>query len=270
MEPTPTSSTQSTLATPAQLAAGARRNYVLEQLGVEALYSVKDAPGAAPAMRVYTPLVAEHDAGQATLSASAPSAHVGTADGAHRQPRDSSQIAALRAGLARTPEGKSQSAQKDSLEEVSRSELVSTQTNDEPAVSFQLLIAATGRWLWVERLSAGLIRKDQLQLIQAMGRAIDGPRVSIKHVQFDWPMLSHPQLPQDLSAAKQSVAGQLQRLAREASASGLVLLGESTGELVSEALSLTRITLPATTDMLQMPGLKRDAWHVLRHHVASD
>ena len=139
-----------------------------------------------------------------------------------------------------------------------------------PSVTFQLLIASTGRWLWAEVLSDGLIRQEQLQLIQAMGRVLDGPKVAIKHLQFDWPMASHPQLPKDINAAKQSVAGQLQRLAKDASASGLIILGDEAMPFISEAINLTRLEVPSTVTMLQEPQRKRDAWAVIKPHVIAD
>ena len=139
-----------------------------------------------------------------------------------------------------------------------------------PSVTFQLLIASTGRWLWAEVLSDGLIRQEQLQLIQAMGRVLDGPKVAIKHLQFDWPMASHPQLPKDINAAKQSVAGQLQRLAKDASASGLIILGDEAMPFISEAINLTRLEVPSTVAMLQEPQRKRDAWAVIKPHVIAD
>ena len=137
-------------------------------------------------------------------------------------------------------------------------------------MTFQLLIASTGRWLWVEVLSDGLIRQEQLQLIQAMGRILDGPKVATKHLQFDWPMASHPQLPRDINAAKQSVAGQLQRLAKDASASGLIILGDEAMPFIGEAINLTRLEVPSTVTMLQEPQRKRDAWAVIKPHVITD
>jgi len=35
-------------------------------------------------------------------------------------------------------------------------------------------------------------------------------------------------------------------------------------------MQLTRILVPSTIDMLQMPALKREAWLVMRPHVVAD
>jgi len=271
MKPRSSTKPASLLATREQLAAEAHRIYLLEQLGIEPLVSYYDAPGAAATTRVVAPHPVENN------SASGPSSSLDRLQPAnidpsqHRLPSDSSNIASLRAGLSQTSASVSRlvrGAVGDQRTHQADSE--SVQTDKEPAVSFQLLIATTGNWLWVERLATGLIRKDQLRLIQSMGRVLDRAKVDIRHVQFDWPLVDHPQLPRDLNAARQSVAGQLQRRAREMSATGIVILGESTSELISEAMQLTRILVPSTIDMLQMPALKREAWLVMRPHVVAD
>lgn len=257
-------------ATPEQLAAQAHRVYVLEQLGIQPLVSLQDAPGAAAAQRVVLPNALKQPQLAEEKSRSTSEPAEGTERFASQGSSDASSLAALRASLSSNSGGKSQRVPAATSTSDARHRATAVGGAEvEPAISFQLLIAATGRWLWVERLIGGLIRKDQLQLIHAMGRVLDGQQISIRHVQFDWPLVDHPQLPRDMNAARQSVAGQLQRLAREASASGIVILGENTGELISEAINLTRIGIPATIDMLQDPMLKRDAWQIIRPHVIS-
>ncbi len=131
-------------------------------------------------------------------------------------------------------------------------------------VSFSLLLATCGRWLWLELLEDGLVRREQLQLIHAMSQAIDGPDVKLTHRQFDWPIASHPHLPKDLGAARQSVAGQAMRLVKDAGAEGLIVLGSESAQYLAEGPLQQRAQIPATLEMLRDPSLKKLAWQVLK------
>lgn len=242
-----------------------RRRYMLDQLGIAPLISICDGVAAKASVRI---------AGPTDSDGLADSGGVTDSDGL-------TDIAALRATL-RSANANPRAKPADSADVEARlpAQALSEKTTVQspgaslqasaPSVTFQLLIASTGRWLWVEVLSDGLIRQEQLQLIQAMGRILDGPKVAIKHLQFDWPMASHPQLPRDINAAKQSVAGQLQRLAKDASASGLIILGDDAMPFISEAINLIRLEVPSTVTMLQEPQRKRDAWAVIKPHVITD
>ena len=242
-----------------------RRRYMLDQLGIAPLISICDGVAAKASVRI---------AGPTDSDGLADSGGVTDSDGL-------TDIAALRATL-RSANANPRAKPADSADVEARlpAQALSEKTTVQspgaslqasaPSVTFQLLIASTGRWLWVEVLSDGLIRQEQLQLIQAMGRILDGPKVAIKHLQFDWPMASHPQLPRDINAAKQSVAGQLQRLAKDASASGLIILGDEAMPFIGEAINLTRLEVPSTVTMLQEPQRKRDAWAVIKPHVITD
>lgn len=242
-----------------------RRRYMLDQLGIAPLISICDGVAAKASVRI---------AGPTDSDGLADSGGVTDSDGL-------TDIAALRATLrSANANPRAKPAGSADVEARLPAQALSEKTTVQspgaslqasaPSVTFQLLIASTGRWLWVEVLSDGLIRQEQLQLIQAMGRILDGPKVAIKHLQFDWPMASHPQLPRDINAAKQSVAGQLQRLAKDASASGLIILGDEAMPFISEAINLTRLEVPSTVTMLQEPQRKRDAWAVIKPHVITD
>lgn len=271
----PSSTADPTLATPEQLAVERHRRYVLEQLGIAPLVSLQDAPGAAPPRRLFAPTPPKAEMANTKGKLAAATNATGTDRVRSPQRKDSSAIAALRADLSQASDSKAgsiQGATSGGAAETSNLETSPPRTgriDKAPELNFTLLIAATGRWLWVECLDTSLIRNDQLHLIQAMGRVLEGSGTPIRHVQFDWPLVDHPQLPKDLNAARQSVAGQLQRLAREASASGIVVMGEQTSGLISEAINLTRLMIPATVAMLETPALKREAWQVLRPHVGA-
>lgn len=133
-------------------------------------------------------------------------------------------------------------------------------------VAFQLLIVSAGQWLWLEQLEDALIRREQLQLVQGMARSISEGDVAMTHLQFDWPLASHAHLPRDADAARESVAGQLRRLARERQARGVVLMGAACKDWVHVPPALLCLEIPATLAMLTTPALKRDAWGVLQPH----
>jgi hypothetical protein len=234
-----------------------------------------DAPGAAPVRRLHAPAPQNAEMANSQGESAAVTNARSTDRASSPRLKDSSAIAAMRANLSQASGSKAGSTQGATAGGAVEAAVPETsvaaigRVDKVPELKFTLLIAATGRWLWVEYLDTGLIRNDQLQLVQAMGRVLEVSSTSIRHVQFDWPLVDHPQLPKDLNAARQSVAGQLQRLAREASASGIVVMGEQTRGLISEAINLTRIMIPATVDMLETPALKREAWQVLQPHVGA-
>lgn len=287
MKTSPTSSDSKSAADPgeqlnAALSQEQRRRYMLDQLGIAPLISICDGVAAKASVRIAAPATTTHECHPQDMSSGAKVdsavATDGVADGVADGVTD---IAALRATLRSTNANpRAKPAESANVEARVPAQAVSEKTTVDsssasvqasaPSVTFQLLIASTGRWLWAEVLSDGLIRQEQLQLIQAMGRVLDGPKVAIKHLQFDWPMASHPQLPKDINAAKQSVAGQLQRLAKDASASGLIILGDEAMPFISEAINLTRLEVPSTVTMLQEPQRKRDAWAVIKPHVIAD
>ena len=259
-----------------------RRRYMLDQLGIVPLISIRDGVAAKASVRIAAPAMTTNERHPQDMSSGARIDSSVASDGVTDGVADGvTDIAALRATLrSANANPRAKPAESANVEARVPAQAVSGKTTVDsssasvqasaPSVTFQLLIASTGRWLWAEVLSDGLIRQEQLQLIQAMGRVLDGPKVAIKHLQFDWPMASHPQLPKDINAAKQSVAGQLQRLAKDASASGLIILGDEAMPFISEAINLTRLEVPSTVTMLQEPQRKRDAWAVIKPHVIAD
>ncbi|MDG2138027.1 MAG: hypothetical protein P8J90_08395, partial [Luminiphilus sp.] len=106
-----------------------------------------------------------------------------------------------------------------------------------------------------------------LQLVEGMARAITEGAVNLKHHQFDWPLAEHAHLSKDAESAKQSVAGQLRRLARERRALGMILMGPTCSEWVNVPPALTQLNIPSTLSMLEKPLLKREAWQVLKAYT---
>ena len=129
------------------------------------------------------------------------------------------------------------------------------------AVRFSMLLASAGPFLWIEQLSDGLIRQDQLALINAMARAIS-PQASIRQQQFDWPMRGGSAVASDAESAKQALQGLIQRMAREVNAKRVVVMG--TCPFLSERIAQSAVVIPSTIAMLSNASLKREAWQALK------
>ena len=94
----------------------------------------------------------------------------------------------------------------------------------EPPLS--LLMAITGDVLWIETLEDQLLRREQLQLIGAMARAIRGPDVRTAHQQFDWPPRAGPALSAHSGGLTGMLTGFLQRLMTDHDAQIIIQLGQ--------------------------------------------
>ena len=124
-----------------------------------------------------------------------------------------------------------------------------------------LLMAITGDVLWIETLEDQLLRREQLQLIGAMARAIRGPDVRTVHQQFDWPPRSGPALSARSGGLTEMLTGFLQRLITDHDAQIIIQLGQVAS---LPALQAPVYELPSTLAMLREGSRKRSAWAVLR------
>ena len=215
-------------AAPSVVATEMARRKALEAMGIDVYVSRFDLPGAAPAVRQRVessnpPVVPDHSSETGALA-------VETATGGNKTP-------------ASTP------ATSAPVRE--RSE----------AVRFSMLLASAGPFLWIEQLSDGLIRQDQLALINAMARAIS-PQASIRQQQFDWPMRGGSAVASDAESAKQALQGLIQRMAREVNAKRVVVMG--TCPFLSDRIAQSAVVIPSTLAMLSNASLKREAWQALK------
>jgi hypothetical protein len=124
-----------------------------------------------------------------------------------------------------------------------------------------LLMAITGDVLWIETLEDQLLRREQLQLIGAMARAIRGPDVRTAHQQFDWPPRAGPALSADSGGLTGMLAGVLQRLITDHDAHIIIKLGQVASLPVLQA---PVYQLPSTLAMLRDGSHKQSAWAVLK------
>ena len=124
-----------------------------------------------------------------------------------------------------------------------------------------LLMAITGDVLWIETLEDQLLRREQLQLIGAMARAIRGPDVRTAHQQFDWPPRAGPALSTHSGGLTGMLTGFLQRLITDNDAQIIIQLGQvaSLPELQTPVYEL-----PSTLAMCRDGSHKQAAWAVLK------
>ena len=130
------------------------------------------------------------------------------------------------------------------------------------SVSFSMLLASAGPFLWLEELGDGLIRQDQLGLINAMARAISTPTTKLMQQQFDWPVAGNSALSGDAESAKQALHGLIQRMAREVDAKRVILMGDC--HYLPDRIVQSGVRIPSTMAMLSEPALKRVAWEALK------
>jgi hypothetical protein len=125
-----------------------------------------------------------------------------------------------------------------------------------------MLLASAGPFLWLEELADGLIRQDQLALINAMARAISPSATQLMQQQFDWPVAGNSALSGDAESAKQALHGLIQRMAREVDAKRVILMGDC--GYLPERIIQSAVQIPSSLKMLSEPALKREAWEALK------
>ncbi len=227
------------------VAAEMARRQALEAMGIDVYVSRYDMPGAAPAVRQR--LVPVDATEEVSFDRSARVAKVNTAK----------PMSAPRAGSATYTERTPTPSQSSGVSAVKSPE----------TVSFSMLLASAGPFLWVEQLADGLLRQDQLALINAMARALSSD-VSVRQQQFDWPIRGNTALSGDAESAKQALQGLIQRMAREVNAKRVVVMGAC--PFLPDRIAQSAVVIPATIAMLQNPALKRDAWQALKPLRAID
>jgi hypothetical protein len=215
-------------ATPSVVATEMARRKALEAMGIDVYVSRFDLPGAARAVRQ-------------RVESSSPSA----------VPDHSSETGARSVETA---------TWRSETPAPTQAPLAAVRERSE-AVRFSMLLASAGPFLWIEQLSDGLIRQDQLALINAMARAIS-PQASIRQQQFDWPMRGGSAVASDAESAKQALQGLIQRMAREVNAKRVVVMG--TCPFLSERIAQSAVVIPSTIAMLSNASLKREAWQALK------
>jgi hypothetical protein len=136
------------------------------------------------------------------------------------------------------------------------------QPRQDAVIRFSLAAIVAGGYLWLEDLQERPLAREQVQLMQAMARALGEAGSPPEVAQFDWPMHNNQQLALGEEAARASVAGFIARKLEQQHCHALVLLGEPCKAWVPlEQLGSTNIvSTVSTAQMLADPQLKKQAW----------
>jgi hypothetical protein len=227
-------------ASPDVIAVEMARRQALSVMGITVYSSRFDFPGAARAQRFAAPASEVNEPALVSISVE-PRIETPSAS-APQMPKTSTSGTASRLPVSqsRAPESSSGSE----------------------SVSFSMLLASAGPFLWLEELGDGLIRQDQLALINAMARAISTPTTKLMQQQFDWPVAGNSALSGDADSAKQALHGLIRRMAREVDAKRVILMGDC--HYLPDRIVQSGVRIPSTLAMLSEPALKRVAWEALK------
>ena len=146
---------------------------------------------------------------------------------------------------------------------------------------FSVAAIVAGGWVWLEELRDMPLAREQVQLVQAMARALqsvapgepesagEAAEVPTQIAQFDWPMHSNQQLDQSAEAASAALASFVRRKAEQAQCRGVVLLGQACADgIPGQELDCPWAAISyGTADMLANSALKRQVWSELKELV---
>ena len=147
---------------------------------------------------------------------------------------------------------------------------------------FSVAAIVAGGWVWLEELRDMPLAREQVQMVQAMARALQSvapgapesavgaAEVPTQIAQFDWPMHSNQQLDQSAEAASAALASFVRRKAEQAQCRGVVLLGQAcTDRVPGQELDCPWAAIShGTADMLANSALKRQVWSELKELVS--
>ena len=222
-----------------------RRRATLASMGITPLISRADSVGATPANRFLAPIpkdsVATDQEGEAAMGGE--------------------QVRALLRGTqdASTPE-MAESLDKRQLSAASQQSIMDKESRlgTEP---LSLVMVTSADILWIEVLEDQLLRKEQLQLVAAMARAVRGTNVHCAHQQFDWPPAHQSALSSAKGGMSDMLKGFIQRLIRDRATQQMVLMGPC--DCLPDT-GLPLLEIPSSVSMLRDGSLKQQAWDVLK------
>lgn len=221
----------------------------LDALGIDSYVSRRQLPGAAVTQRL-------------ALVRSTPQTAQSLAPTAESRPQPQSQPQASPPAMPEMPGLDDARASKAPSVEV----VPARPREKSEAVSFSLAAIFVGQIAWIEELDNRPLAREQVQLVQAMARALHDDIGRPEVTQFDWPTHRNHQLDLGAEAAQAGVAGFLQRQLEQRKCRGLVLLGKNCEARVplGQLGGITSIVTDSTVAMLQEPARKRQVWRDLK------
>ncbi len=238
-----------------------RRQY-LNHLGFTPLLSRYDPPGAAAARRLTAPTPTDTALKYQEAATESVSPQMGRTG--QQPPLNTGMVVDMihpgpptDQSARSTLEGKEKS-QTDISSLGAHSPAVDQPTPSEPV---SLVMVTSADILWIEVLDDQLLRKEQLQLIAAMARAVRGASVRCAHQQFDWPPAHQPALSSAKGGMSDMLTGFIQRLIRDRATQQMVLMGPC--DCLPNA-GLPLLEIPSSVSMLRDGSLKQQAWDVLK------
>ena len=222
-----------------------RRRETLSSMGIMPLISRADPSGAKPAERFLAPIPQDSGATNQEGDAAMGGEHVRAL---LRETRDASSPK-----MVESPD-KSQMSAASQQSIMDKESLLGT----EP---LSLVMVTSADILWIEVLEDQLLRKEQLQLIAAMARAVRGTSVRCAHQQFDWPPAHQSALSSAKGGMSDMLKGFIQRLIRDRATQQMVLMGPC--DCLPDT-GLPLLEIPSSVSMLRDGSLKQQAWDVLK------
>ena len=129
------------------------------------------------------------------------------------------------------------------------------------ATPVSLVMVTSADILWIEVLEDQLLRREQLQLIAAMARAVRGTSVKCAHQQFDWPPARQSALSNAKVGMSDMLMGFIQRLITDRATQQVVLMGPC--DCLPDT-GLPLLEIPSSLNMLRDGSLKQQAWDMLK------
>ena len=226
-----------------------RRRY-LDAMGITSHVSRRQLPGAAPTHR---------------LAITMRGANQPAAGPDLESPREPSPRAApgMLATAVQDPDKPTSEA---SVEERVGAAVELSAAADREGLRFTLTVIFAGGVAWIEDLWDRPLASEQLQLVQAMARALGHAEGRPEALQFDWPPHNNQQFDLGPEAAQAALAGFLGRQLEQRGCRGMVLLGQGHLEHIPQDVlsARTLVRTLSTAAMLERASLKRQVWSDLQ------
>ena len=220
----------------------------MQELGIDSYSSRSQLPGAAQTRR----LIVKR---QPSAELNATPAGIGDTKRQSPLAADTSPAAEIASHLTPSPK-------RAQTQEAGTSPTATEVVTAKPVKAFNVAAILSGKWLWIEELTHGVLSREQVHLVQAMTKALGVEQPKCRTSQFDWPIHNNTQLDLSVEAAQGGLAGFVQRQVEDFECQGLIVMGRACEQrLAFQQLRIPRcVRTVSTAEMLADPQLKKQAW----------